>query len=63
MASLLFRHGDAQALKAIIAAPLQLKLVPLKDADSREDCLVLKLQNGIEITDANAMAQALSCVF
>lgn len=59
MASLFFRHGDAQALKAIVAAPSQLKLKPLEQQDGTN--LYLQLPSGTVIKDPNAMAEALSC--
>lgn len=54
MASLKFRHGDPQALKAIIVEP-SLKLQP-----SDSECeMILQLSNGTKIKDSNAMAEAL----
>jgi len=55
MAQLSFRPGDSQALKPLIASSTELALKPKADTQ-----LMLHLQNGQQIFDSNAMAEALS---
>ena len=63
MASLEFRLGDPQSLKAIIASTAPLNLVPVAENDRPESPLVLRLPSGVKITDSNAMTEALSELF
>ena len=60
MASLRFRNGDAQSLKALISATSPLNLEHQEEREDDQPVLLLRLPGGVEITEPNAIAEALS---